>query len=378
MVQKGMLMEVSKRHWIVMTPEGEFLKVPHQGREARLGEEVHFTLQEAPDRWGWLRRNPWIMGGLVAAALVIAMILPLFQPVDVNAQSYVYLDDTESSLVIGVNKDHEVISVDGMNGKGSKLADRIKGDMAFKGVHVDDFVTNLLTHAQRDYKGLLNTENGIFLSQTSSGSEVLAEKERTDFEGTLTHIQEKIGQNPDLKDSQFLYTMSLPDELKSRAKEYEVSPTKYALWLLACKEGTEIEIDEIDNHSAELVAILESFQEKYPLTEDEWLEMMNNQDPEIEPDPDEDPADSKDVDSQNPSDEDKDHKNEGKQDKAEKDPVKEHPAKKEPAPKEDKPKPSDKEVEDPPSDHGTDEDNSSSGAEENEVYPDHGNQTNVQ
>ncbi|SIT18812.1 Anti-sigma factor N-terminus [Kroppenstedtia eburnea] len=374
MVQKGILMEVSKRHWIVMTPDGEFLKVPHRGREARLGEEVNFTLQETPGRWGWLRRNPWIMGGLAAAVLVIAMILPLFQPVDVNAQSYVYLDDTESSLVIGVNKDHEVISVDGMNSKGKRLAERIKGDMAFKGVHVDDFVANLLAHAKTDYKGLLNTENGVFLSQIPSNSKILA-GERIDLEGTLNNIKEKVGRNPELKDTQLLYTMSLPDELKSRAKEYGVSPTKYALWLLACEEGYEIRIDEIDNHSTELVAILESFQEKYPLTEAEWLEIMNRHDPEMEPDQKK-PADPKDSDLQQPPGEKKDHKSKGNQEKSGNDPVKEHPAKTEPEPEGETP--SGGGSEDPPPETGTGEGNGSPGSDGNGSFQDSGNNANVQ
>ncbi|GGA42175.1 anti-sigma-I factor RsgI [Kroppenstedtia guangzhouensis] len=357
MVQKGILMEVGKRHWIVMTPDGEFLKIPHPGREARLGEEVHFAVREKTSRLRWLRQNPWLMGGLAAAVLVIAMILPLFQPVDVNAQSYVYLDDTESSLVIGLNKDNKVISVDGVNGKGKKLADRIKGDMVFKGVHVDDFVTTLLAHAKTDYKGLLNTENGVFLSQMPSNSRILAGEE-LDFEGTLNNIKEKVGRNPELKDTQLLYTMSLPDELKSRAKEYGVSPTKYAWWLLACEEGYEIEISEIDNHSPDLVAILESFQERYPLTKAEWLEIMNRQDSEIKSDQGE-PEDPKDTDPQQPPDEDKDHNSKGEQEKSGTDPGKERSTKTEPEPNEETP--SEGGSEDPPSETRTGEDNDTSG-----------------
>lgn len=292
MVGKGILMEVSKRHWVVMTSDGEFLKVPHQGRVAQLGEEVNFTLQEEPGRFRALLRKPWFSGGLaMAAVLLIGMLLPLFQPVDVNAQSYVYLDDTESSLVIGVNKDKEVVSVDGVNAKGKRLAKRIKGDMTFKGVHIDDFIATLLARAKTDYKGLLNTENGVIISQVASDGKA-SSKQLGDLEGTLNNIREKVNRDPELKGTR-LETLSLPDQLKERAKGYNVSPGKYALWLLVRDEGHKIKSSELHHRTvADLVTLLDGYLEENPPTKTEWLDIMRRQDPDSRPAVDE--PDSKD------------------------------------------------------------------------------------
>ncbi|PTX64229.1 anti-sigma factor-like protein [Melghirimyces profundicolus] len=305
-MSKGILMEKEQMHWVVMTSDGEFVKIPPQGQgSVRLGEEVHFTPEEKPGFFTSFMRYPWVTGGLAAAILVFALLVPLFKPMDVNAQTYVYIDinthtavgsanrghslnqkNANSSLEVGVNGEGEVISVDGINPPGEYMARMVRENLEYEGTHIDEFVADFLNQAKE--KKWLHPKDEIIVSQvTESDQEVSSSKEEKNH-NTLDKIKKKVDTDPKLRGAHLeMVTLPLPDRLKDRAKKLEVSPARYALWLFANSEGHELTRDELQDQTVnELLELLkDALDPDDPPTEKQWNQWMTAYDPVKQRDP---------------------------------------------------------------------------------------------
>ncbi|SMO70850.1 anti-sigma-I factor RsgI family protein [Melghirimyces algeriensis] len=295
-MNKGILMKVGKRHWIVMTSDGEFLKIPSQGTDGRLGEEITFTVDRGQEFFARFSRHPRMAVSFAVVILLIGLIAPLLKPVDVNAQTYLYIDintyhsltgssvkvsanhrkDRSSSLEVGVNKEGRVISVKGINQSGKALVQRVDRNLDFEGSHIDEFVTDVLIEAKK--AKLLNPQDGIIVSQVPKVSDRMILNHEEELEGTLKSIKEKVKEEPNLKDTQLdTVTLPIPDSVQDRAKQHKVSPTKYALWLLSQSKGHQVDISQIPGKSThEMMNLLSgSHTPQNPPEENEWVRWMN-------------------------------------------------------------------------------------------------------
>ena len=329
-MNKGILMEVGKHHWIVMSSDGEFIKISPQEREARLGEEVHFKLEENKkpsffqNFFPFARRYAWLSGGVVMVMLILTLLIPLLHPTELNAQSYIYIDvntsahpavsvaegkplsdpssraDINSSLEVGVDRNGDVISVRGVNHAGRKLIDKLGNDLDYEGANVGEFVTHMLITATE--KELVNPKDGVIVSQVSGKGVETPEVEK-EMKSRLNKIKENVAEEPQLKGAELeMVSLTLPDPVKKRAEHHMVSPTKYALWLYSRHEGHSVSIDDLNQKSVnQLLDILKgSFDPKNPPADGQWSKWMEDYDAKPE-NPSQPPADEE-GDEQPPAD----------------------------------------------------------------------------
>lgn len=279
-MQKGIIMEIHDRHWIVLTPGGEFLQVPKTNEMSQIGEEVSFQVVRQSRRRTWIS----IASTAVAAMLGFFFFFPQLFVGQPHAETYVYVD-VNPSLAIGLDKEGEVVEVRPLNKSASKLVNQIKD---FKGQSVDQTVVSILDEAKK--QGMLKQKDRVVLTGI---------KEENTSVNTVNKLQSVIEesskkQNLDLS----VNRLEMPEKVQSKAEETGLSPAKYAAWLVAKKEGRNITVKEIEEKSlTELAKDLKPISEllEKPLTEKDWeqiIEVEEMEDPDQLTDPtEEEPTD---------------------------------------------------------------------------------------
>ncbi|OYD07380.1 hypothetical protein CHM34_10745 [Paludifilum halophilum] len=255
-------MEVGRRHWVVMTPDGEFLKVSRRRGDVQPGDEIRFSPEQNPV---YRSRRTWMAGGLAAAVIAFFLMLPLLGPSQAQAETYVYLD-LNPSLELGLNEKNEVIQVRPLNQSGKQL---LTG-MDWEGDQVDQFVVEVLSRAQST--GVVQPKERVLVSRVSSNNPPV---KPTD--DTLHHIKQTLEEDPELHRTDLdVSTLSLPGSVKTRAEEKGISPAKYAVWLLGKREGKTIQPEELSRLSInDLMARIDiSPVLRNPPSDGEWEEWI--------------------------------------------------------------------------------------------------------
>jgi hypothetical protein len=110
-VGKGVLLELQGRQAVVLTPQGEFIRVPAPGGSLEIGDEIEFAET---------RSTPWAKWGLVAAAAVVLLVAPAGYQTYALAQPVAIVTvDINPSVQLTLNKKDQVLKVDALNQDGS-------------------------------------------------------------------------------------------------------------------------------------------------------------------------------------------------------------------------------------------------------------------
>jgi hypothetical protein len=265
-VQKGIVMKIARRHYVVLTPEGTFLRVPKR-IDAEIGQEIQFEEEKKPLlSFIALPGKTAILGGVAAVLVLMAVLLPImWGPTDAHAETYVYID-LNSSLELGIDKNSQVVELRALDPAAEKL---VQG-LDWEGVPINQMVVMVLNRAQE--KGYLKPHERIVVSQVVKG-----ENKSEISQKTLDQIKATIGGDPELNQSQVdFFTLPLPDILKAEAEKAGLSPAKYAVWILAMRNDLEITIEEMVELSmsdamdlVDLAPVLRN-----PPSEQEWEEWV--------------------------------------------------------------------------------------------------------
>lgn len=260
-MRKGIIMEVQTKHWIILTSDGDFVKVPRTNLQKQLGDEIVFE-----EKKGFLkRRRSWlaIASGAVAAMLGIYFIIPAFSPKEANAETFIYVD-VNPSIALGIDQNERVIQAKPLNKSGQKLLSKTN----WQKESIDDVVMGLLDNARQE--GYLQQKDQVILSGA-----IEAEKSRKTLSNLKTAIKEKSKKNHmELN----VHTVTIPKEVQSQAEKTGLSPVKYTAWLMAKKEGKEISVEEIVEAPVnELVTDIKPVSEilDNTLSEQQWQQMIS-------------------------------------------------------------------------------------------------------
>ncbi|MGA9175482.1 MAG: anti-sigma factor domain-containing protein [Thermoactinomyces sp.] len=236
-MQKGVIMEVQGKHWIILTADGNFIKVPKTNDFSGVGEEI--TVQPTPVRKR--KRNAWIAAVSAAAAAMLGtfFILSSAAPEKAYAETYVYLD-VNPSVAIALNQDRKVVKVQPLN----KSAEKLLKQSDFKGENVDDFAIQFLEAARKN--GYLHKKDQVVLSG------IKEEKESVSTINSLKQVisEESKNQHLDL----YIHALAMPKQVQTKAAKTGLSPAKYAVWVLAKKEGKELPLEKINDTPIETLA----------------------------------------------------------------------------------------------------------------------------
>ncbi|MBS7531228.1 anti-sigma factor domain-containing protein [Hazenella sp. IB182353] len=264
MKAKGIIMEIKGKHYIVLTPDGNFVTVPRQ-RFAQLGEEIEIVQEE---RRKFPRPSLVFKGLSIATAVMIGLFLIIpgfFSNEQVHASSYIYLD-VQPSIEIEIDDENQIRNVKPLN----KEAEQILKKIDWKDDGVEDFAIVFL----KTYKetGKVLARDQVVVSGISD-----ADEKKPDLDEVQSSIQKKIENEKELGLS--VHTLNAPTDLKKGAKETGISPTTYLMYVMAKKEGKVKSIEEIDDKSiAEWTADSEQISEVIknpPSSEHEWEELIS-------------------------------------------------------------------------------------------------------
>lgn len=221
-------MEIGPRNWVVLTTDGEFLHVPKQHHHAQPGDEVII-----PDTCtNQVRRRGAVVAVVAAMIAGIFLLLPWMAPSEARADTYVYID-MNPSLELGING-QEVIQVRPLNQSARKLVQGID----WQRQNIRKVVLAILDRARKH--GYIQGKEEIVLSGVS---------DRGSAKPLLEQIRKEIRHQPHLATSLNVYTLPLPKKLQDKAEGTGLSLGKYAVWLLAKREGDPITPGAVANES---------------------------------------------------------------------------------------------------------------------------------
>lgn len=239
-MNKGIVMEMTKKSIIVMRPDGTFDRLPRRKRECEIGEEIEY----AEPRFRW--RTPSAAG---KSALVAAVVFGMVLFASLNGKLYssdvvAYISmDINPSVEMGIDARETVLELKGLNEDGSRLVQSVH----FKGKTLEDVTEELLDQAEHGVLSQGEAEIVIastVLEESEHFSDLLiAEKVK---QTVSEHIQET---HPERAAAYQVAVFAAPQEVREAAKQNGVSMGKYSVYLTAKSNGAQVTLDEIKQTS---------------------------------------------------------------------------------------------------------------------------------
>jgi len=221
---RGIVAEAAGKGCILLTPEGEFVRINRVPRPVRVGQELE--VNRSSYHWP-------IAGMAVAAALLLALVLPLYTllPAFGKPAAYVSLD-INPSLELGVNQEGLVVETRAYNQEAQKLLK----DSPVNKTDVYHAVQLLIAQAVKDGYIAQAKENLIVAAYTADT------KFRVDsakLEGVVK--QEAVAAKVPI---QYLVT-SASSQVHREAEGSQVSQGKYLVFESAKAQGQNISLDDL-------------------------------------------------------------------------------------------------------------------------------------
>lgn len=257
-MQRGIVIDIQSKHWVVMTQDGLFIKVPKQDSQVQIGEEVTYSCSNAqmPAKRNW----KFYLSGAVAAIFALFFLISSFIEDQAFAETQLYIE-IDPGIEIGINDKLEVIRVRPLKEEAKKLLNQAdwKKESAVK------FVVQYLKRAKQ--QGYLQKNDEIVLSAINN---------KKSSQSTLHSIRSTIEQDPEIgKDALSLdiFTFSLPEVIMKKAGSTGLTPGRYGVWLLSKSSGKEIPLDQVSKMPISDLKVDNKLL-NHPPTEKEWKEIV--------------------------------------------------------------------------------------------------------
>lgn len=224
MRKKGIVVEIaSRRRIVVMTPQGEFLRVPRR-ESVSVGQEIDFV--ESP----W----PGVLKLSVAAVFLLAFIGSaalygdrVFIPGGMSPAFFITLD-INPSVELGVNRRQRVVAVEGLNTDGERLLNQLR----MVGMEFRDAVAIIGEQAERT--GYLRTGENQVIVTISTGDmrakegAVPQEVRMDDHYYSLQHeIETTVVETLTNAYQAHVEIWQVPAHMRDEARQAGVSPGRY-------------------------------------------------------------------------------------------------------------------------------------------------------
>ena len=167
---KGLVMETSKDNMVLLTREGEYVKVSGKGHSCSPGMEIEV---EVPTR---KKLFPLLPAAGMVAALLIFLVFSLVQPAGATPEAYLALD-INPSILFPLDKNARVTEAEGFNEEGERILARLELEEA----GVLEALEAILEAAHEDNYLSKEKINHIILSLAASENFPLGEEELRDY-----------------------------------------------------------------------------------------------------------------------------------------------------------------------------------------------------
>ncbi|XID93218.1 anti-sigma factor domain-containing protein [Paenibacillaceae bacterium WGS1546] len=243
-MKRGTIMSLEGRTAIVLTPDGQFVRVRRRP-QFDIGDEVGI---EASERSFVSRRRVrlWQSGALASAVLIALFAVVLFRTPPVVA--YVSLD-VNPSLEIGLDAGERVRELRAVN----EDATSIVAGIEYRGKPIES-VMNELARKLIEQRALTPEDGGVMIAS------VPVKKVDEQWERELTRKMVRILDDaaraddaaPDVRLE--VTALSVPAEVRQEAEANGISAGKMAFWLVSESQGHEISPETIRNESMQDIA----------------------------------------------------------------------------------------------------------------------------
>lgn len=244
MQKKGIVMQIKDGQAILMTPEGQFLRVPLEdgmtiGQEVEVTEVVQSATKRAERSWF---RGRWQQTGIVAATLLLAVGFWSSQSsmfVSQTASAYVTVD-INPSLELTINEDRDVIGFTPLNEDGKQVL----ASMNLIGESVEEAV-EAFTESAREGGFLQDNAEIVITASAGADSEEAAQDDLNmdDLEDQLVAAVHDSANRHNLHVS--VESLQVSKDLRNASHDVGLSPGKYALYLTAQANGIDVTVDEL-------------------------------------------------------------------------------------------------------------------------------------
>jgi len=246
-MKRGVVMSIQKQHLVVMTADGQFVKVPNSG-STQLGEEISFE-EEYKSRRRFSEQARYLTGA-AAIVLVLGVSILMMAMRDTHAVVAYLSMDINPSVEFGVDKGELVQELRALNKDGEKIIEGI----AYKGISLDEVASAVIEKAKQSHYLDLPDRDIVITSMLLDDKKVkqldydqfLAGKISKTLIGMLAEAAAESSKTN-------VTTLTLPIEMRNEAAANGVSSGKLAVYLMAKNEGYEVELEQFKGQSIDKV-----------------------------------------------------------------------------------------------------------------------------
>lgn len=246
MERQGVVLELQNQFAVLLTKDGQFIRVPRVESMA-VGLEYQFdsALPAQPVRrnrnYNKARKQLWqvISAGVAACVAVAAGIVGEMHlhPAGVEAYAFVSLD-INPSISLQVSKDYKVIDATGINADGAMLLKHV----SVRGETLRAAVADIVQQAT--VSNMLPSDDTILVAtaplQSSANINQLQAAAQADVTAAVQSNAAARAKHPNV------YAVSLSTTVWKAASEARVSPGKLAAFLVARHEGLNVSLSQLN------------------------------------------------------------------------------------------------------------------------------------
>ncbi|BBI32158.1 anti-sigma factor domain-containing protein [Cohnella abietis] len=242
-MKRGTIMAIEKKTVVLLTAEGQFIRVKKQAH-FEIGEEI--TDYESVRAIPRIRQRMLQTGVFGAALLLIIICFLMLRTPPVVA--YVTMD-VNPSIELGLDAREKVRQLRALN----EDADAIVTGVKYRGRDLET-VMNELAHKLVD-KHMLTSDDGEIVI-ASVPIKPVAEQWEKQVTQTMTRVLDEVTKQEDLEGASKLEvtTVSLPVEVRNEAEANGVSSGKMAFWLISESQGHELSLETLKKDSLKKIA----------------------------------------------------------------------------------------------------------------------------
>lgn len=244
-MNKGIVMEMSDRHVIVMTPRGDFRQLPRDGRTCEIGEEILFAEPTIRRKVPPMAKLSGLVAAVVLCIVVFAGVTDFTGKNDVVA--YVSMD-INPSVEIGIDNAEKVWDLRGLNDDGKQL---IAG-LNYKGLDMAAVAEAILQKAEQG--PLAKGEGDIIIA-----SSIVKDTKKIDDAAIADKLKEQVAKHlreehpTDLANYE-VTAFAAPVEIRQEAASQGLSTGKYAIYLAAKSNGNSVPLEDFKKESIHQIA----------------------------------------------------------------------------------------------------------------------------
>ncbi|RAP77124.1 anti-sigma factor domain-containing protein [Paenibacillus montanisoli] len=241
-MSRGIVMETGPKYAIVMTPDGQFRKVP-TGRKLQIGEEFSFS-----ERRRYAHPRKLHSFSIGAAAILLLLFVPfLLGRIGQGPEVVAYLTmDVNPSIELGVTEDEHVVELRAINDDGADVTE----GLAYKGLPLDQVAEEIMDRIGAGT--YLNSGEGDVIIT----SVMIAEPDVAEYENLVTEhmdaavrksLKKLTDEGRSLKVE--VTKIKAPKEIREEAEHDGLSAGKLAFYLIAKELGYNVTLQELKTQS---------------------------------------------------------------------------------------------------------------------------------